>query len=161
MSFGSLSVSLSRQTHFVKRKGLPCSQVSAQLAAGSLDIVVGRLVADEALFAEQDRAVLLDTLAPIAHPLAVASRRSRTARPSCRSGNLPEKRTLARTRSPPAAQRPLRGSQMPRRHIRPAWQHSSRRRERWWRQHLPPQRCSWPWSRCCRSRSRIRLLLCS
>ena len=51
---------------------LPVGQISAQLAACSLRVVVRSLIADEALFAEQLCAVLLDALTPIAHPLAVA-----------------------------------------------------------------------------------------
>ena len=51
---------------------LPVGQISTQLAAGSLNVVVGRLVADEALVAEQLCAVLFGALAPVAHPLAVA-----------------------------------------------------------------------------------------
>ena len=42
---------------------LPVGQISAQLAACSLRVVVRSLVADEALFAEQLCAVLLDALA--------------------------------------------------------------------------------------------------
>ena len=56
-----------------RSSGLPCSQICTQLAAGSLCVVIGSLVADEALLAEQDSAVLFRTLAPVAHPLAITA----------------------------------------------------------------------------------------
>ena len=51
---------------------LPCSQVCTQLAAGSLNILIRCLVADQTLTVEHLCAITLCTLDPVAHPLAVA-----------------------------------------------------------------------------------------
>ena len=54
---------------------LPCSQVCTQLAAGSLNILIRCLVADQTLTVEHLCAITLCTLDPVAHPLAVAPAR--------------------------------------------------------------------------------------
>ena len=114
---------------------LPVGQIGAQLAAGSLNVFIGRLVADEALVAEQLCAVLARSHSRAYRGRRPHSRRSRTEPPSCRSERAFEARehrlelALLRLLSAHCGSGPKATTS-----YRPALLRPSRRRGRWWQQ---------------------------